>query len=308
VDEIGDIADCSLINMKRHFNSADQSKPKRSKGQKTTAKTSSTDLGFTKKVKPTFAIKSSPGKTVKSEPDRGSKFNKIKGHRIKSLSDSGENEENKDKKINKNVNKEKKVQNTKRETNLGIKREQSVKSLDKKGKKTTFEKKVGNKKNSILKKTKKGKFQELSSTLIGKDGKPQWTKVKEEKKKLRETRKVHRTGEEQYQLSVKAKALWEKLRVRAHPAPKREALVSELFILLKGQIPQVVYSHDMARVVQWMLKLGSASVRSAICEELSVHSVRCLQSQYANFCVRRQIKMLIRKKKCKIQKEKLILE
>ncbi|XP_054260772.1 pumilio homolog 3 isoform X2 [Macrosteles quadrilineatus] len=123
-----------------------------------------------------------------------------------------------------------------------------------------------------------------------KDGKPLWNKVKSEKKKLKETRKAHRTGEEQYQISVKAKAIWEKLRGKNHTDEKKEALVNELFMLLKGQTPNIVFSHDMARVIQWMLKLGSPAIRSSLCEDLSSNTVAYLQSRYSSFCVKRALK------------------
>lgn len=60
-------------------------------------------------------------------------------------------------------------------------------------------------------------------------------------------------------------------------------------ITLPISFSQVVHSHDMARVVQWMLKLGSASVRTSICEALCTNKalVTTLQSRYASFCVRR---------------------
>lgn len=46
----------------------------------------------------------------------------------------------------------------------------------------------------------------------------------------------------------------------------------------------------MARVVQWMLKLGSASVKTAVCEELCTNSVLYLQSKYASHCIKRALR------------------
>uniref|UniRef100_A0A1B6I1C4 PUM-HD domain-containing protein n=1 Tax=Homalodisca liturata TaxID=320908 RepID=A0A1B6I1C4_9HEMI len=157
-----------------------------------------------------------------------------------------------------------------------------IKNVNKK-----FEKKE---KNLKTKKMGKKVFVELPSKLIGKDGKPEWNKVKTEKKKLKEDRKVRRTGQDQYQLSVKAKSIWEKLRRPDESTTKKEALVNDLFMLLKGQIPNVVPSHDLARVVQWMLKLGSPTIRTAICEELCANTTFYLQSKYSRFCVSRALR------------------
>uniref|UniRef100_A0A1B6L0Z9 PUM-HD domain-containing protein n=1 Tax=Graphocephala atropunctata TaxID=36148 RepID=A0A1B6L0Z9_9HEMI len=154
-------------------------------------------------------------------------------------------------------------------------------------KSSKFGKKVGQEKKLALKKKGKHDFVELPSKLLGKDGKPQWNKVKTEKKKLREDRKVRRTGEDQYQMSQKAKNIWENLRKKGQSAEQREALVNDLFMLLKGQIPNLGTSHDLARVIQWMLKLGSPTVRTAICEELCADTKLYLQSKYASFTISR---------------------
>lgn len=63
--------------------------------------------------------------------------------------------------------------------------------------------------------------------------------MKIEKKKLKESRKVQRTGEDQYQLSMKAKSIWEKLRKKSLSPDKKESLVNDLFMLLKSHIPNV---------------------------------------------------------------------
>lgn len=52
----------------------------------------------------------------------------------------------------------------------------------------------------------------------------------------------------------------------------------------------MIQSHDMTRVIQWMLKLGSASVRSAVCEELCSNTVLYLKSKYASFCILKALK------------------
>jgi len=168
-----------------------------------------------------------------------------------------------------------------------VKKEPTEKPKIKKAIKENLSKKTSFKKKALFNK-KATKANEEYPT--DKNGKPQWAKVKSEKKKLKETRKVHRSGEEQYQLSVKAKKIWERLRKKKIKVEEKEALVNELFMLLKGQIPNVVQCHDMARVIQWMLKLGSSDIRSSICEALSSNIVHYLQSKYSSFCIKRALK------------------
>lgn len=51
-----------------------------------------------------------------------------------------------------------------------------------------------------------------------------------------------------------------------------------------------MYSHDLSRVVQWLLKIGTPELRAEITEELTSHVPAMLQSKYACFCVKRMLK------------------
>jgi hypothetical protein len=53
---------------------------------------------------------------------------------------------------------------------------------------------------------------------------------------------------------------------------------------------QVVYSHDLSRVIQWLLKIGAPDLRAAIIEELTSYVPAMLQSKYGCFCVKRMLK------------------
>lgn len=52
----------------------------------------------------------------------------------------------------------------------------------------------------------------------------------------------------------------------------------------------MVYSHDTARIVQWMLKLGTPEIRSQIINELLKHVPKMLLSKYASLCVKNMLK------------------
>lgn len=52
----------------------------------------------------------------------------------------------------------------------------------------------------------------------------------------------------------------------------------------------MVYSHDTARIVQWMLKLGTPEIRSQVIDELLKHVPKMLLSKYACLCVKNMFK------------------
>jgi pumilio family protein 6 len=118
--------------------------------------------------------------------------------------------------------------------------------------------------------------------------KPNWSEFKKKKKELRKTRKEHRCTI--YGLLAKSKKLWEKVRRSDCPTEQREKLTSEIHNLLRNNLHKVVYSHDLSRVVQWLLKIGTSDLQAAIIEELTSHVPAMLQSKYACFCVKRMLK------------------
>lgn len=135
---------------------------------------------------------------------------------------------------------------------------------------------------------RKKKF--VSFKKKGKLEKPDWSQLKAHKKERKLKRKVEKTGHEHYELTVKCKQLWEKVRRNDCPKQEQSKLLEELFLLVKGQVHMVIHNHDMARVAQWLLKLGCEDIRMRLCEELCAHLVSLLQSKYASFCVKRAFK------------------
>lgn len=118
--------------------------------------------------------------------------------------------------------------------------------------------------------------------------KPDWSEFKKKKKELRRTRKEHKSSI--FDLTQKSKKLWERVRRNDCPAEQRQKLTPELHTLLKDRLPQVVHSHDLSRVVQFMLRIGTSDIRAAVIEELTPHVPAILQSKYACFCVKSMLK------------------
>lgn len=118
--------------------------------------------------------------------------------------------------------------------------------------------------------------------------KPNWPEFKKKKKELRKTRKEHKCTI--YDLIEKSKKLWEKVRRSDCPIEQREKLTLEIHNLLRNNLHKVVYSHDLSRVIQWLLKIGAPDLRAAIIEELTSYVPAMLQSKYGCFCIKRMLK------------------
>lgn len=123
------------------------------------------------------------------------------------------------------------------------------------------------------------------------DGKTDWADVKLKKKDLKTQRKKQKSKDTQlYELSVQAKQLYEKLKCKS--TPNKNDLCTELHGLLKtgNAYAKLVLSHDIARVVQCLLKYSQAEIRKEISETLLPNIVQMSTSKYAHFCVSRMLK------------------
>ncbi|XP_063703678.1 protein penguin [Culicoides brevitarsis] len=123
------------------------------------------------------------------------------------------------------------------------------------------------------------------------DGKTDWADVKLKKKDLRAQRKKQKAKDASlYELSVQAKQLYEKLKCKT--TPNKHELCTELHSLLKkgDAYAKLVLSHDIARVVQCLLKYSQGEIRKEISEILLPNIVQMSTSKYAHFCVSRMLK------------------
>ncbi|XP_018902804.2 pumilio homolog 3 [Bemisia tabaci] len=148
--------------------------------------------------------------------------------------------------------------------------------------------KKGPAKKKPVKKFKKDGTPFISGEIESEDGKPNWSSVKKDKKELLKIRKAHDSSN--YELSVSAKKIWEKVRRTDCPKDERSTLIKELHKLLAGKMKSVIFSHDMARIVQWLLKLGSEEIRQAIFDELIGDVKPMITSKYSSTCVKRMLK------------------
>ncbi|KAF2897689.1 hypothetical protein ILUMI_08483 [Ignelater luminosus] len=121
--------------------------------------------------------------------------------------------------------------------------------------------------------------------------KTNWNEFKMKKKELKMKRKQ---AKGMYDVVVEAKKIAEALRVKHLKGgnEERNKLVNQLHGLLydKDHYSKLVLSHDMARVVQYLLKFGSENVRNNIAKELIPVSVDMLQSKYGRYCFKNMLK------------------
>ncbi|GJQ72037.1 putative RNA binding protein [Trypoxylus dichotomus] len=118
-----------------------------------------------------------------------------------------------------------------------------------------------------------------------------WNAFKKQKKELRLKRKQSNSL---FEIIAKAKQIGETLRRKTLNGGKeeRDKLVNELHQLLGGQGNYVkfVLTHDMARIVQYMLKFGNQKIREDIAKEIIPSTALMLQSKYGRYCIKRLFK------------------
>ncbi|XP_043463410.1 protein penguin [Leptopilina heterotoma] len=112
-----------------------------------------------------------------------------------------------------------------------------------------------------------------------------WLDFKKKKKALKAQRKIKKLTS-LYDISVQAKKIGEKLRVLEAPSENRTKLSTELHELLKGNYTKFILTHDMSRVIQWLIKYSSAEIRQSIKTELESLLIEMFQSKYAKNCIK----------------------
>uniref|UniRef100_A0A1B0D4D4 Uncharacterized protein n=1 Tax=Phlebotomus papatasi TaxID=29031 RepID=A0A1B0D4D4_PHLPP len=113
--------------------------------------------------------------------------------------------------------------------------------------------------------------------------KQDWKAYKQQKKELRIKRKEKQKTKDLMDVMNEAKQIYEKLKCKTTKG--RVEMATKLHNLLKGDD-----NHDTARVVQCLLKVAPAAIRSEIFEKLSGSLPSMAMSKYAHFCVLAMLK------------------
>ncbi|KAM3719404.1 Pumilio domain-containing protein [Dirofilaria immitis] len=110
---------------------------------------------------------------------------------------------------------------------------------------------------------------------------------KERKMYIRKLRRKHKSN---FDLVLKCKHLWEKLRCGKTNETEREKLAIEIFGIVKGKVKELIFAHDTCRIVECVVTNGGSNVRSAIFEELIPEIIRMTKSKYARFFIMKMLK------------------
>ncbi|KAI1308178.1 hypothetical protein EDD11_004333 [Mortierella claussenii] len=103
-----------------------------------------------------------------------------------------------------------------------------------------------------------------------------------QKKALRDERRSHKPNAE---LIYPAKKLWEKLRLKELPKAERQAVMKDMMVLITGKVQDIIFKHDMSRIIQSCLKHGNEAQRNIIAGELVGHYLTLSKSMYGRFIV-----------------------
>ncbi|KAF9947509.1 pumilio domain member 6 [Mortierella alpina] len=103
-----------------------------------------------------------------------------------------------------------------------------------------------------------------------------------QKKALRDERRSHKPNAE---LIYPAKKLWEKLRLKELPKAERQQVMKEMMALITGKVQDIIFKHDMSRIIQSCLKHGNEAQRNVIAGELVGHYLTLAKSMYGRFIV-----------------------
>lgn len=117
--------------------------------------------------------------------------------------------------------------------------------------------------------------------------KTDWLKLKKERKELKQKRKAKKLKNDTvYDKIIQAKQISEKLRRSDCTPQDRVKLTQSLHELLEKHYIKVIFTHDMSRVVQCMIKYCEADLRQVIFHEIKPFVVQMLQSKYAKNCIK----------------------
>lgn len=108
---------------------------------------------------------------------------------------------------------------------------------------------------------------------------------KESRKKQKELRLKRREKEKGYVLPDKSKKIFEEMRCKKCPVDRRNVLVNELFKVLSGKFVNSARSHELSRMTQWLIRLGTPEVRNSVIEEIINETVSLSKTKYANHIV-----------------------
>ncbi|XP_078070429.1 pumilio homolog 3 [Mustelus asterias] len=130
------------------------------------------------------------------------------------------------------------------------------------------------------------KRKQLAGNKEGTSGKkPKWNDLKKQKKELKQNRQQDKKTN--YDLIVRSKQIWESVRRKDCSKEKRAELMKELQKLVHGNIKNIAFAHDSARVIQCYVQFGDEKQRQEAFEELKGHLIDLSTSKYGRHIVKK---------------------
>lgn len=121
--------------------------------------------------------------------------------------------------------------------------------------------------------------------------KTDWLKLKKERKELREKRRAKKVNNDTvYDKIIQAKKISEKLRRSDCVLQERVKLTQTLHKMLETHYNKVIFTHDMSRVIQCIIKYCETDIRQSIVREIKPSITQMLESKYAKNCIRTILK------------------
>ncbi|XP_077867446.1 pumilio homolog 3-like [Saccoglossus kowalevskii] len=93
-----------------------------------------------------------------------------------------------------------------------------------------------------------------------------------------------------YELSKRAKEIWETLRRHNCSKETRRKLIAELYKMVQGKVSELAFAHDTVRVLQCCIQFGSVEQRNAIFEEVKDLMLDLSKNKYSKFYVLKMLK------------------
>ncbi|XP_078050252.1 pumilio and CPL domain-containing protein penguin [Augochlora pura] len=131
----------------------------------------------------------------------------------------------------------------------------------------------------------KGKGNQGTNNSSEQTEKPNWMEIKKQKKELKEKYRAKKLNDV-YEIAIKAKKIGEKLRRSDCTPLERKKLILNTHELLRSHYNKVMLTHDLSRIIQWMIKFSDQNIQRSIYAELKPSIKEMMLSKYAKNCVK----------------------
>ncbi|XP_033737990.1 pumilio homolog 3-like [Pecten maximus] len=111
------------------------------------------------------------------------------------------------------------------------------------------------------------------------------TKLKE--LPFKDRRKVRKMLKNNFNMIQRSKQIWDELRRHDVKEKRRSELCSELMTMVKGNMKELSFAHDTARVLQCLVQYGTPDKREEVFSELKDQMCVMAKSKYAKFIVKK---------------------